>query len=204
MDLMMDLRKVAAAAALMLAAVAPALADPRDDALAAVAKCTSLTDDRARLACFDAAVPDVKAALAAPAPQVAETPKQEEESWFGLPSIFGGGGRPPQTTPQQFGNEYLPPPPPPKPEPGQPAPPPPPEAIDSITAGVSDYAFNPYGRFTVFLDNGQIWQQLPGDTDQAHFKKGGANKVTISRGAFGSYGLQVNDLNESFKVKRLK
>jgi hypothetical protein len=76
--------------------------------------------------------------------------------------------------------------------------------IDSISAGVSDYALNPFGRFVVFLDNGQIWQQAQGDTSVAHFKKSGPNSVTISRGILGSYNLQVNGNAAVFKVTRLK
>lgn len=197
-----------------------AVAGPRDDALEAVAKCASLADAHARLACYDAAAPAVKSALAAPsaAPETATASAQpapkEQESSFGLPDLFGG--RPAQTTPQQFGSETVPkPPPPPKPAPPsaaavaanapQPPPTPPePEELDSITADVTDYAFHLDGRFIVFLANGQIWQQIEGDTDKAHFKKGAPNKVTISRGAFGSYGLQLNDLAKAYKVKRLK
>jgi hypothetical protein len=200
----MNLRFCAAAAALCLGITVAASAGPREDALQAVAKCAGLADDHARLACYDAAAPKVKDALSAPSePQVAQTPK-EQESWFGLPNIFGGNGRPPQTTPQQFGNESLPKPPPPPPKPGEPPPPPPPPEIDSISAAVSDYAFHLDGRFTVFLDNGQIWQQLPGDTDKARFKKNGPNKVVISRGFLGSYNLVLNDEGSGFKVKRIK
>lgn len=203
----MNLRSVAAAAALVLIAAGPALAGPRDDALDAVNKCAQIADDHARLACYDAAAAQVKSAIATPEPQVAATPEQQR-SWFGLPDIFGGNGSKPQTTPQQFGSESIPQPPPP-PAPGenaQAAPPPPPEPqiIDSITANVSDFAYHLDGRFVVFLDNGQIWQQIQGDTDKAHFKKSGPNTVTISRGAFGSYGLTLNDLSQSFKVKRIK
>ena len=124
-----------------------------------------------------------------------------------MPNFLGGNGRPPQTTPQQFGNESVPkppPPPPPPPKPGEPPPPPPPVEIDSISADVTDYAIHPDGRFTVFLDNGQIWQQLSADSDMAHFKKNGANKVVIKRGLIGSYNLVLNDVGTSFKVKRIK
>ena len=182
----------------------PASAGPRDDALESVAKCASLTDDHARLVCYDAAAAKVKDALSAPPqPQVAQTPK-EQESWFGLPNIFGGNGKPAQTTPEQFGNESIPAPPPPAPKPGEPAPPPPPPIIDSISASVTDFAFHLDGRFTVFLDNGQIWQQLQGDTDKAHFKKSAPNKVVISRGFLGSYNLVLNNEGTGFKVKRIK
>jgi len=186
-------------------------ADPRDDALDAMAKCASVAEDHARLACYDAAAPKLKSALAAPTPPPAAPTVEQQKSWFGLSDIFGGGdnGRPPQTTPKEFGNESLPPPPPPPPPPpvpGQPAPPPPPQVVDRITAGVTDYAFNPLGRLIVFLDNGQIWQQIPGDTDSAQhaFRKNGANTVTISRGLVGGYDLKVDGHVGIFKVRRVK
>jgi hypothetical protein len=195
------------AAVVLVSTPGLAQSDPKDAALTEIAKCASLTDDHARLACFDAAVPKVKDALAAPpAPEVAAAApppaQQSSESWFGLPDIFSGPKT--QSTPQQFGNDNLPPPPPPPPQPGQPAPPPPPAEIDSIAAGVSDYAFHLDGRFTVFLDNGQIWQQIQGDTDKAHFRKDQPNKVVISRALFGSYSLVLNDDGPGFKVKRIK
>jgi hypothetical protein len=181
--------------------------DARDDALSAIAKCASLADDHARLGCYDAAAPKVKDAMAAPPlPAPAEpqppTPK-EQESWFGLPDIFGGNGSTPQTTPKQFGSDSLPPAPPPAPKPGEPAPPPPPEVIDSITAMVTDFAIHYDGRFIVFLDNGQIWQQLEGDTT-AHFRKGTTFKIIISRGLLSSYNLELASGSSIYKVKRLK
>lgn len=186
-------------------------ADPRDDALDALAKCAAVSEDHARLACYDAAAPKLKSALAAPTPPPAAPTTEQQKSWFGLSGIFGGGenGRPPQTTPKEFGNESLPPPPPPPPPPpvpGQPAPPPPPQVIDSITAGVTDYGFSVSGRLIVFLDNGQIWRQIEGDTDSAlhTFRKNGANTVTISRGLLGGYDLRVNDHARMFKVRRVK
>ena len=200
----MKLFALQAIVAICCAISTPALAGPRDDALDAVAKCANLADDHARLACYDAAAPKVKDALSAPStPQVAQTPK-EQESWFGLPNIFGGNGKPPQTTPEQFGNESVPTPPPPPPKPGEPPAPPAPPIIDSIAAVVTDFAYHLDGRFTIFLDNGQIWQQQQGDTDKARFKKHGPNKVVISRGLLGSYNLVINDEGNVFRVKRVK
>ena len=78
-------------------------------------------------------------------------------------------------------------------------------AVDSITAGVSEFAYNPFGRFIVFLDNGQVWKQIEGDVDRAVFPKlGKDNKVTISRGFIGSYNLTINDSAKVFKVTRVK
>src|SRR5689334_21184869 len=199
----MDWRIGVVAAAMCFGVSNIAQAGPRDDALEAVAKCATLGDDHARLACYDAAAPSVKEAISAPppappAPQVAT--QKEQESWFGLSSIFGGG-KSAQSTPQQFGNENLPRPPPPPPQPGQPAPP---QEIDSIAANVADYAIHLDGRFTIFLDNDQIWQQMPGDTDVVHLQKGHGNTVVITRGLFGSYNAMFNGHGRPFKVKRIK
>ncbi|MBV9330209.1 MAG: hypothetical protein JOZ55_01515 [Alphaproteobacteria bacterium] len=188
--------RIAAAFAFALSA-SSAFADPGEDALKAIANCTNLRDDHARLACYDAAAQGAKAALAA-TPAVAESPRQKE-SWFGLPDIFGGNGSAPQTTPERFGGENLPAAPA---KPGE-APPPAPEVLDSISAGVADFAIHLDGRFTLFLDNGQIWQQLPGDVDKAIFLRSG-NKVVISRGFLGSYNLTLNGSGKLFKVRRVK
>jgi hypothetical protein len=162
----MNARIGVAAAAVLLFSASVAVAGPRDDALNAVAKCALLKDDHARLACYDTAASRIKDALAAPPEPQAAATEEQQKSWFGLSNLFGGGGRPPQTS--------------------------------------AHYAFNPVGRFTVFLDNGQIWNQVPGDSNVARFKKSGPNSVTISRGLFGSYNLRVSGYPAIFKVTRLK
>ena len=202
----MNLRPAAATAILLSAACAlPAQAD---DLATSLSTCAAIKNDVARLTCYDDLAAKASAMAQAPAAaptapaapaQTAQAPKKDE-SWFGFVGDMFGSSTPPdkQTTPQQFGSESLPPPP------VKPGEAPPPQALDSITANVADVAFNPYGRFTVFLDNGQIWQQLQGDTDLAHFRKGKDNVVTISRGMLGSYNLVVNDTPHYYKVKRIK
>ncbi len=207
----MNLRPLAVLAVFLLASSA-AQAGSDDGVVAAIGKCAALTDNTARLACYDQIAAQMKIMAAAPqttAPQPVVHPTQtaatvpsreKEESWFGLDlgSWFGATSPAQQTTPQQFGSEALPPPP------VAPGEAPPPKRIDSITAAVTDFAFNPYGRFTVFLDNGQIWQQLQGDSGVAHFSKTEKNKVTISRAIFGSYDLVIGDHMALYKVKRIK
>jgi hypothetical protein len=171
------------------------------DVLEALGKCASVADDHARLACYDALSPRVKDALAAPpavlpgnrAPSV-----EEQKSWFGfnLSGLFGASPEQ-QTTPQQFGSDRLPETHAKEDAAAQ--------AVDSITAGVTDYAYTPFGKFIVFLDNGQVWRQLEGDADHALFRKAAKdNKVTINRGLIGSYNLMINDSDKVFKVTRVK
>jgi hypothetical protein len=217
-------------AALLLAS--PALAGPQDDVLKAFGECASVSDGAARLACYDALAPRMKAALvpieqpappvaantsapvapastgeiaapappvaAASAPPVAAATPAEQESWFGrnVGSVFDAAPEQ-QTTPEKFGADQMP-----QPEPAQSSAP---QEIDSISAQVSDVAFTAFGKFIVILDNGQIWRQIEGDSDVAHFKKNPAdNQVTISRGAIGSYDLTINGGEKVFKVKRVK
>jgi hypothetical protein len=209
----MNLRSVLAAMAVFFATTLTASADPRDDLVSALAKCADVSDDHARLFCYDHLTQELKAAASAPAtaapqagPQTtaqAAAPQpptdEEKKSWFGfdLDNIFGTTPDR-QTTPQTFGSEALPPPP------AAPGAPPPPEPLDSISATVSDFALNPVGRFIVFLDNGQVWRQIDGDGARAAFARHGKNEVMISRGALGSYNLQLNGSNRIYKVQRIK
>jgi hypothetical protein len=183
-----------------------AQAGPRDDVLAAMGKCAALADDKARLACYDGLAPRLRDALNTPPPTLDHPPTQEEQqSWFGfdLGNWFDGSTPPAaQTTPEKFGADKLPPPPAGAEQSSESTAPAQPQEIESITATVTDYSFNPFGKFIVFLDNGQVWREI--DPDTAHFNKGSPNTVTIERGALGSYNLHINDSNKTYKVTRIK
>ena len=55
------------------------LAGPRDEVLNALARCTSIADAQARLACYDAAAPRLKQALATPPTSLDHPPTQAEQ-----------------------------------------------------------------------------------------------------------------------------
>ena len=87
-----------------------ALAGPRDDVLEAMGKCAALTDNKARLDCYDAVAPRLRDALNQPPDTLSHPPtKEEQQSWFGfnLGSLFGTSPEK-QTTPQQFGSDQIP------------------------------------------------------------------------------------------------
>jgi hypothetical protein len=173
-----------------------ALAGARDDVLEAMGRCTTIPDEKARLACYDAAAPRLKSALATPPPTIDHEPtKQEQQSWFGfnIGDLFGGGSSQPGA-PEQFGKERTP-----QAQVARER-----EEIDSIAAGVTEVTYNAFGQFVVFLDNGQIWKQLQGDADRARFPTSKDTRVTISRGALGSYNLTINDSAKLYKVTRIR
>ena len=96
----------------------------------------------------------------------------------------------PQATPRTFGQEQLP-----KSSV---------EQEERMTAEVVNYQLDSRGRFTITLRNGQVWQQMAGDTGTTHYDPKSSQPVSISRGALGSYDLKFRDRNITFKVKRLR
>jgi hypothetical protein len=77
--------------------------------------------------------------------------------------------------------------------------------LDPQWSRMTSYSFNQYGTFTVTLANGQVWRQLSGDTDFAHWTKPAAGYTArITRGALGSFNLKVRGKPEAFKVEQVK
>jgi hypothetical protein len=75
---------------------------------------------------------------------------------------------------------------------------------DRVFSRMASYAFDQHGIFTVTLANGQVWQQVAGDTTIAHWKKPAADyAVQISHGFLDSYNFQVKNQPGLFKVIRL-
>jgi hypothetical protein len=176
-----------------IAAATPAAATSSREMLDLLAKCAEITEATARLACYDQLAPQLRETVAT-IKKPAERTEAEKESLFGFD--FGGIFSSPEgpTTPEEFGKNQMPQT---QEEEAQ--------VLESVTAGVTDYGMTPFGKFIVFLDNGQVWRQLDSDTGVASFMRAAKdNEVTVSRGLFGSYNLKINDGNGTYKVKRIK
>jgi len=218
--------KASAALVILALACAPdARAGTADSMASAIGTCAAQADPQARLACYDqlaaklkvesppaaqaSVAPAAPAAAPPAAPQATASatpveefgqtppPGKQEHSWYDVGGWFGGNEPArsgPMQTPAQFGAEDVP-----KNEP-------PPETLpvklDKITAKVTSVAYNAPGRFTVELDNGQVWRQVPGDSASAAFNPASGDTVTISRGFMGSYNLVVEGNQAMFKVRR--
>jgi hypothetical protein len=180
--------------AILLAAMSgPALSASPREVLELLAKCAEIKDSTGRLACYDQLAPQMRETLAA-SKKLGERTAEDKVSIFGFDvgGIFGSSEGP--TTPEEFGKNQMPPT---EAEEAQ--------VLESISAGVTEYARTPFGKFIVFLDNGQVWRQLDSDTGVIHFSHDATeNKVVISRGILDSYNLKLDDHNQIYKVKRLK
>ena len=180
-----------------IAVCGPAAAGARDDALDAMLRCAKIADDAARHSCFDAAIPQLKAAAetapvgATPTPEetaAAEPPPPEDHSAWSLSALNPfGSGAPEAPTKQQMayqpiGSEILP-----------------------LTIGVADYTTGPHG-YTVTLDNGQVWQNYPRLVDAPPFSASEKNVVTINRAMLGGYNLVLKNRGrpQLYKVVRVK
>lgn len=75
------------------------------------------------------------------------------------------------------------------------------DADERLTAKVSELGKLPHGELLLTLDNGQVWQQKPGDRAM-RIKVG--DEVTIRSASLGSFLLTSATVNGSMRVTRVK
>jgi hypothetical protein len=179
--------RISLIAALLLVTAGPAHADVARDALADIVKCADIADAAKRLECFDAAMVRGKAALAAPPPAAPVAKEKSLLDWFGF-------SKPEQavTKPEDFGK------PAPAPAAGT-------NEITQISSPVLEFAKTARGKALFVLENGQVWRQLDGDTQDVQPPAPGTTmKVTVEVGFLGSYNLTIEGRKYIVKVNRLK
>lgn len=196
---------------LALLAASGAQADPRDDALSAMLRCSGISDKPRRLVCYDTAVVRVPGALnAAPAPPATVAsavppaapviaPRQHSSGF--VEKIFGpdGPNRAPQTNVAQFGSESIA-------NGGREAYPIPMDGdtIDQISARVVNYQFAD-GYVIITLDNGQMWRQTPDGQPLQHLSRPALSYIAvIGRGGGGSYSMRLTNLSHEIPVRRIR
>lgn len=198
-------------AGLALLVATAANADPRDEALSAMLRCSGASDKAQRLACYNSAVARVPGALNTPAPQapapqaagaaptVAAAPSVRRVRKGFLSGIFGSTpSRAPQTSVAQFGIESIA-------DGGRQSEPGPidGDAFDKITARLVSYDVEG-GFMTVNLDNGQTWRQISGEPVGTLRDAAARYTVTISRGSASSYVMKLSHFGRQLAVRRLK
>jgi hypothetical protein len=142
------------------------------------AQCSGITDPAARLACYDAAQPP-RATGPVPANRAPGATRYPE---------FSNPAQTPEPPPRAALREDSPDTP----------------VRGKLVVGVASFSLSPSGRFTIVLDNGQVWRQVDSDDGIAQFRKQGRNMVAISKGFLWSYDLKLNASSAVFKVTRVK
>ena len=165
----------------------PAESQVRNDVMSAVLRCYAISADRQWLDCYYGAAQPVRARLGlSPGPQTPALNITEAPIQSAVPR-----NGPDLTSEDQFGMAATPR--------GMG------RSVNHITSRMTSYSFSPFKIFTVALSNGQVWRQLSGDSNYAHWAKpAAAYMVTIGHGSFGSFNLQVKDIPGIFKVERVK
>ena len=185
----------------------PADVPIRNEVMGSVSNCYSIADDRQWLSCYYGATQPMRTRLGlAPMPQasapqqvrvstpsanVSISPTAPIESHGGSSNKLDSVANAELGALQQFGLVSS------RPSIAH--------KTDHIVSRMASYSFDQYGIFTVTLANGQIWQQVAGDTDYAHWKKQATGYVVnISHGFIGSYNLRVQGIPGIYKVQRTK
>lgn len=167
-----------------MAFTAIAVAQSPPDAFEA---CATKTDPAARLACFDQEIQRRHASAAqeggavggASGPSVRATEKADTAAGTG--NNFGLQGSQLRKKLHEQGAVEPPKPPP-------------------LVARVAKAVRRPDHRYTLFLDNGQVWEQV--EEEQGVYVEG-QETVTISPGVLGSFFLETAK-HKRFRVRRLK
>jgi len=214
----------------LLAMTMTVQARPRDAVMSRVFGCAGIGDARTWLDCYYGAAQPARAALGMPpAPaaqiQLASSPPAgtvspadtalrdgvigeafrcnglgDERQWLncyyaaagparerlGLTPVQTPRGAQPEPVPQPFGLKAR------QPE------------VTNVASRMKSYQFDGQGNFVVTLENGQVWRQISGDTVLAHWNLPPSRyAVHITRGALGSFNLQVKNSPGLFRVRRV-
>ena len=157
-----------------LAAAVPAAQAASDESVAA---CRTIKDSAARLACYDALPLPAAPARAPAAPALAPVPSATPGGPAAAPPAQGEAARfglPATTRPQPL------------------------EALESHIEG---HFSGWYPGTRIRLANGQVWQVTDGSSRFADVDN---PKVTVRRGALGSFFLDIDGVNPAPRVKRIE
>lgn len=82
------------------------------------------------------------------------------------------------------------------------------ERLDSLEQArgmsVASYDTVPVGRLLVRLENGQVWRQIKGDTQQVRVDLKRNQTVDIEESSLGGYKLRLNEMRRTIRVERVK
>ncbi|WP_425410878.1 hypothetical protein [Hyphococcus sp.] len=76
----------------------------------------------------------------------------------------------------------------------------------SLRARLVGLGFTQAGRYIITLDNGQVWRQIAGDTDNLRLPNatGDGVPIIIRKGMFGSHLLRPASSKRTIRVERIK
>ena len=79
--------------------------------------------------------------------------------------------------------------------------------LKELTAVAVSITQNKQGKYIIALDNGQVWRQLPSDSNKLRVRKdkeGDGHDVIIKKRSLGAYALRLTTAKKSILVRRIK
>ena len=76
--------------------------------------------------------------------------------------------------------------------------------LQKIDAKIVEVRVDRFGKVTVSLDNGQVWQQLAADDKRVVFGDGKLYTARVKRSIVGNYMMRVNETGRTIRVRRIK
>jgi len=157
-----------------------AMAGPREDSHAGIARCDQLSDDRAWLDCVYGAVQPMRARLGlSPAPDFQQRLATGTSS---APVPRAAMPQPAATAPAapvRRGNENW--------------------------VHLAAYSFDRRGMFTVTLPDGTVWQQQENDVNYAHWREPASRYVvSVGEGLAGHGILELQNDGNEYQVRRIR
>lgn len=193
--------RIALFAALAGLSLSPAFAEAGDEAVAGVLACQAVKGSKARLKCFEAALPALRDAhpgavtLAAGRAEAArEAAAQQAKDDFGLFAQDQEKTASNEYEREAFGENDL-----------RSAARDDDDEVKSVDGVAIEVGKNNRGKIFVILDNGQVWRQVSGDKSTPYIPRDAAGlPVIIRKGLMGSYFIKVGKAKDAFKAERIK
>jgi hypothetical protein len=183
----MKLRLMTAIAIAVVSASGSVSAGTRDDILSRAARCGAISDDHTWLNCYYGAAQPMRAQLGLPPAPESQTLLVPSIAVAPAPTLAPN----PAATPRRD-NEGL---------------------LAGLFGGsvvlarvpATAYTFDLKGIFRISLADGSVWQQVEDDDSFASWREPARHYlVSIKTGSLGSYNLEVQGDNRSYKVRRLR
>ncbi len=166
--------------------------------LGAIKDCRAIGDADERLQCFNDATAflDEAGALAsaeAPPAMREEGRAPSGETVAAVDDSFGAEDLPKEETDDSFGAEDL-------------ASKEREEDKKELRALLTGLQFTRSGKYIITLDNGQVWRQIPGDSETLVLPRATSEGVPVilKKGLFGSHFLRLRSSKRSIRVERIE
>lgn len=78
------------------------------------------------------------------------------------------------------------------------------EEAEAVREKIADFALTATKKLIIVLENGQVWRQIDGDTQQLNLSRDASYTAEISSGFLSGYELHIPEERRTIRVRRLQ